>query len=111
MPREFVNEISSAFSEWEREGNVMFSETEENPNIVINFVKNNKNESMEYGKKYVVAYTEPKISGDILEGMSINFYIQDPEGKILHETKFTIQHCMKSFMRSVLWATALTLII
>ena len=81
VPREFVNEISSAFSEWEREGNVMFSETEENPNIVINFVKNNKNESMEYGKKYVVAYTEPKISGDILEGMNINFYIQDPEGK------------------------------
>lgn len=89
----------------------MFSETAESPNIVINFVKNNKNESMEYGKKYVVAYTEPKISGDILEGMNINFYIQDPEGKNLRETKFTIQHCMKSFTLLGLWDTVLNLII
>ena len=81
VPKEYTYEINKAFSEWEREGDLLFSDSQENPKIVINFIRNNKNESIEYGRKYVVAYTEPKISGSFLEGMSINFYIQDPEGK------------------------------
>ena len=35
---------------------------------------------MEYGRKYVVAYTVPVVVNSTLKGMDINFYIQDPEG-------------------------------
>ena len=79
VPKEYITEINNAFSEWEKVGAVLFMEKEGNADIVISF-KNNKNKNMEYGRKYVVAYTVPQISSSTLQRMDINFFIQDPEG-------------------------------
>lgn len=76
---EYKAEIRKAFSEWEKVGAVLFSESDNNSNIIITF-KNNKNKNMELGRKYVVAYAVPQISGKTLQRMDINFFIQDPEG-------------------------------
>ncbi len=79
VPEEYIEEINKAFTEWEKAGVVLFTRTENNADITVNF-KNNKNENMEYGRKYVVAYTVPVVVNSTLKGMDINFYIQDPEG-------------------------------
>lgn len=80
VPGEYINEINRAFSEWEKAGIVLFTQTEGKADIVVNF-RNNKNENMEYGRKYVVAYTVPQVSNTALNRMDINFYIQDLEGR------------------------------
>lgn len=80
VPREYIEEINKAFLEWEKQGNLMFTETPAGANIVINFIVNNKSGNIEYGRKYIVAYTVPQISGNELQKMSINFYVKDPEG-------------------------------
>lgn len=81
-PPEYIEEINNAFSEWEKAGRLMFTQAVGNADIKINFIKpNQKISKFEYGKKYIVAYTVPQISGNILENMCINFYLQDPEGK------------------------------
>ncbi len=79
VPNEYKDEIRKAFSEWEKIGAVLFMEKESGADVVINF-KNNKNKNMEFGRKYVAAYTVPQISGTVLQRMDINFFIQDPEG-------------------------------
>ncbi len=77
--KEYISEINKAFSEWEKTGIVLFEEVEGNADIIISF-KNNKNKNMEYGRKYVIAYTVPVINSNTLEKMDVNFYLQDPEG-------------------------------
>lgn len=80
VPPEYTEEIKNAFETWEKAGSVLFSETaDENADIIINF-QANKAEDIDYGKKYVVAYTTPNINLNLLESMNIKFYIQDPDG-------------------------------
>ena len=80
VPPEFKQEIQNAFSEWEKLSSLMFTEVHNgNANILIEFHQN-KSEDLEYGKKYVVAYTVPQVNANKLENMKINFYLQDPEG-------------------------------
>jgi len=79
VPKEYIEEINNAFSEWEKVGAILFTKKEGNADIIISF-KNSKNKNMELGRKYVVAYTVPQISSNILQRMDINFFIQDPEG-------------------------------
>ena len=79
VPEIYIDEINKAFSQWEKDGNIKFSEISEKSNIVIHFI-HNRNINMEYGRKYVIAYTIPDISGNILQCMHINFYINNPEG-------------------------------
>ena len=78
-PSEYVNEIRAGFSTWERVG-IPFVEVDKNANIVIDFL-NNTNKEIEYGKKYVIAYTVPNISSKKLNEMDIHFYIQTPDGQ------------------------------
>ena len=79
IPEKYIQEIDKAFSEWEKLGVVLFTKTDGNADIVVTF-RNNKTEEMEYGRKYVVAYTEPIVINSTLKRMDINFYLQDPEG-------------------------------
>ncbi len=80
VPPEYIEEIRNAFSMWEKSTSLMFSEVNsQNANITVDF-HSNKAEDIDYGKKYVVAYTTPHINLNTLENMNINFYIQDPEG-------------------------------
>lgn len=81
IPDNYIQEIDKAFSEWEKLGVVLFTKTEGDADIVVNF-KNNKTEEMEYGRKYVAAYTEPIVINSKLKRMDINFYLQDPEGNL-----------------------------
>ena len=80
IPEGYIEEINNAFKTWERSGDVLFSEVSGDSDIVIVF-KNNQNREIEYGKKYVMAYTVPQITSKELQQMDIIFYIQDPEGK------------------------------
>ncbi len=79
IPDEYIEEIDKAFAEWEKFGIILFTRTNEDADIVVNF-RNIKNENMEFGRKYVVAYTVPVVVNSSLKQMDINFYIQDPEG-------------------------------
>ena len=80
VPPKYMQEIRNAFLMWEKSGPVMFSEVNSaDANIIIDF-DNQKAEDLEYGKKYVVAYTTPHINLNTLEHMNIKFYLQDPEG-------------------------------
>lgn len=82
-PPEFVKEIDNAFTEWEKASShaVLFSciENSDNADILIDFVQN-KAEDIEYGKKYIVAYTTPILNLNTLEHMNIKFYLQNPDG-------------------------------
>lgn len=79
VEKEYISEINKAFNEWEKTGIILFEEVSGNADIVISF-RNNKNENLEYGKKYVIAYTVPDINTTSLQGMNIIFYLSDPEG-------------------------------
>ena len=80
VPSEYIEEIRNAFSTWEKAGPILFTEEKNLPaDIIIDF-KTNKIEDIDYGKKYIVAYTAPQINVNTLENMNINFYVQDPEG-------------------------------
>ena len=81
IPAEYIDEINRAFSEWEKYGVVLFTGVEGDADIVVNF-RSIKNESMEFGRKYVVAYTVPVVINSTLKRMDINFYNSDPEGNL-----------------------------
>ncbi len=76
---EVIEEIDSAFNRWEKEGVVLFTKVSKDSDIVIDFRKN-KLEDIDYGKKYVIAYTLPDINLNKLERMDIIFYTQTPDG-------------------------------
>lgn len=78
-PQEYVEEIKQAFSMWERVG-IPFVRTSGKADIIVDF-QNAKTDDVEYGRKYVVAYTVPNISAAKLLGMNIHFYLQTPDGK------------------------------
>ena len=79
-PQEIVTEINNAFKEWEKQGQIMFSEQKDkNANIIIDF-KTPERKNMEYGQKYVVAYTIPIIAQNHLKNMTITFYTKDIDG-------------------------------
>lgn len=77
VPEYFVDEIKKAFLTWEKASNyqILFLKTEDNPNIIVKFENNNSKDMVE--DKFVVAYTYPTISANLLEKMNINFYIKD----------------------------------
>lgn len=82
VPQTFVQEIDSAFQTWEIASShgILFSRVNtKDANILIDF-QQNKSENLEYGKKYVVAYTVPATHLNKLKNMSIKFYLQDPAG-------------------------------
>lgn len=79
-PKEYIEEIEKAFSDWEKSGTILFTQKDGNADISINFTNNNKPENLKYGQKYVVAYTVPDITSSKLNRMDVNFYINDPEG-------------------------------
>ena len=84
VPKEFIQEITNAFNEWERvsSGRVKFSNVALNANIVIDFDTHSKKGRDEDGQKYVIAYTTPQIIQNTLELMNIKFSIYDPDGKM-----------------------------
>lgn len=84
IPAEFAEEIDNAFNEWERVSSCRVTFLKENigsADIEVEFFSD-KTENVEYGKKYVTAYTTPDVSQDNLRKMNIKFNILDPEGKL-----------------------------
>lgn len=80
-PPEQVAEIKNAFNNWEKNTPIMFAESNaKNANIVIEFLQN-KSDKLEYGQKYIVAYTTPEININKLEKMNIKFFIKAPDGE------------------------------
>ncbi len=79
VPDEYIEEIENAFREWEKCGVVLFTRVTGKADININF-EDNKQEDIERGKKYVVAYTIPQINLTRLEAMNITFDLYSPEG-------------------------------
>ncbi len=79
LVKDYIIEINKAFDEWEKTGIVLFEEVSGNADIVINF-KDNKGKNMEYGRKYVIAYTVPVINSLDLQKMDVIFYLKDPDG-------------------------------
>lgn len=81
VSQEYIKEIKEAFSSWEKQTPIMFAESKTaDANIRIEFVQNKTND-LEFGKKYVVAYTTPDINVNKLEGMNIKFFTQAPDGE------------------------------
>ena len=61
-PQDYITEIKDAFDCWEKLTPIMFAESNsKDANIVIEFLQNKTND-LEYGRKYVVAYTTPDIN-------------------------------------------------
>lgn len=79
VPPEYMQEIKNAFDTWEKSSHIMFAKTNKNANIIINFQQNSI-DNVEFGKKYVVAYTTPQINLNTLEQMNIKFFIKAPDG-------------------------------
>ena len=98
VPENYIEEINNAFSAWEKVGVVLFTRVSDEADIVINF-QNNQNRKMEYGRKYVVAYTVPIVSNLTLERMDINFFIQNPEG-----SKFTSNQIYNTALHEIFHA-------
>ncbi len=83
VPKEFIEEINNAFNEWERvsSGRIKFSNVSINADIIVDFDNHSKGGATE-GVKYVVAYTTPVVSQNVLECMNIKFSVYNPEGKL-----------------------------
>ncbi len=80
VQKEYVDEIQKAFATWEKLTPIMFAQTnDKKANILVEF-QQNKPENLEYGRKYVVAYTTPEINLNKLEKMEIKFFTQTPDG-------------------------------
>ena len=76
-----TNSIPDKFiSEKESEHQILFTKINEtDANILIEFIENQTKE-MEYGQKYIVAYTVPDVVQNKLQKMTIKFYLKDLEG-------------------------------
>ena len=87
VPQYFVEEIRNAFKEWESatDKDIQFAETDNSANIMINFSENNPADNSD--KKYIVAYTTPKIELDKLNKMEIKFYLKDAEGNYFSQNQ------------------------
>ena len=87
IPEYYIKETEKAFLAWEKalEHAVYFERTTSNPNILIEFKEKNNVNNEE--KKYVAAYTTPKINSEQkLVGMDMVFYVKDIENKYFSET-------------------------
>ena len=79
VPKEYIEEIENAFTEWEKCGVVLFTKVDGDADIKISFI-NNKEEKTDREQKYVVAYTVPQINLTQLERMDIYFDLYSPDG-------------------------------
>ena len=86
VPKYFEQEIENAVNEWQKTGIVSFAQDDKAPNILIRIVNNNVTNA-EYGKKYVIAYTEPSILADRLEKMTITFNTKSPDNSLFTQNQ------------------------
>ena len=80
IPEYFKVEIENAFSEWSKamKGNISFTRNHEMPNIVINFRTHNP--AQKGSNRFIAAYTVPRIVGDELIRVDMDFYLKDSMG-------------------------------
>ena len=82
VPLSFNNAVKEAFDTWEKEssGTVKFQQVfSDKPNIFIDFV-NRQYEDIEYGQKYVIAYTVPIYEQNKLNRMDMKLSVYDLNG-------------------------------
>ena len=78
----FMNEVESAFMEWQRavDNKFVFAFEEKNPDITVEFAEKPKEEKNNYNV-YVVANTEPEFDEDVLRSMKIVIYTKNNSGE------------------------------
>lgn len=83
LPQKILDEIKSAFLEWENATDklITFEMDKENPNIIFRLEENIPSEKVD--AKFIVAYTTPEIDSNKLKNMEIKFYVKNPLGQIL----------------------------
>ena len=83
VPDEIIKAVNDAFNEWERASScrIKFSQVKINPDIWVEFIQESP-QQIQYGQKYIVAYTTPIINQRMLENMVIKFNILNIEGKM-----------------------------
>ncbi len=81
VPEYFKQEIENAFTRWEvaTEHQLLFTQNDTNPNIIIDFNSDNKVDPN--SRKYIVAYTIPSLNANVLQNMTIKFYLKDYNGE------------------------------
>lgn len=90
VPAYYRENINKALTQWQNRTNfVKFasSDSKNNANIVVNFSELPSDVCSDSFCKFVVAYTEPRISKDgILKQMKITFYRTNPRGENFEES-------------------------
>ena len=83
VPGEVVLAVNDAFDTWERASSarIRFEKVSNlNADIIVNFT-NRKRENVVSGRKYVIAYTVPKYTGNRLDQMILEFGVINLEGQ------------------------------
>ena len=74
-PEYYQTQIQKAFLQWQASTDfIQFKFDESTPDILVKIVPAGKNKCDQESCKYVVAYTTPGLSGDLLKRMTITFY-------------------------------------
>lgn len=79
VPAYYQDEIKKAFMQWQAStsGLMKFVFVSDHPDILVKIASSNNNNCNDENCKYVVAYTTPYVSGDILKQMTIIFNDSD----------------------------------
>ena len=97
LPPYYRAEVTKAFYQWQNSSGFLkfnFINNVKDAQIVVKFLPLPKNNCNEFGCKYVVAYTEPTIKGNILKKMTITMYDKDAYGNYFSDKELynTILH-------------------
>ncbi len=97
LPAYYRIEILKAFAQWQSStGFITFAITDnpKNANILVKISPTVQNECEEQNCKYVVGYTTPDYSGNLLKKMTIILYSKDPFGNFFSDKELynTILH-------------------
>ena len=100
IPSTLIEAVNDAFDTWERASSarIRFQKVAVNPDIVVNFISY-KTDNVEYGKKYVIAYTVPDFSQNKLNKMDMILNIYNLDGK-----EFTINQMYNTALHEVFHA-------
>lgn len=97
LPAYYRAEITKAFYQWQSSTGFLkfnFINNPDGADIVVKFLELPKSNCTEKGCKYVVAYTDPTIRGNILKKMTITMYDKDAYGNFFSDKELynTILH-------------------
>ncbi len=97
VPEYYESEIKRAFAQWQQSTGFLSFVYTDNPrhsNISVKIANIPSDICNENNCKYIVAYTKPEISGNLLKKMTITLYATDPKGSFFSDKELynTILH-------------------